>query len=116
MRVLRVKADRGGQRMTCKTVVLGQAYSKTSESTQNMIGISSCASALLRWVGDQYRCYSEFYIQLISAEIPLADSGSLTTGPSADNQAGFEIERLPNPAWRVGRFSVFTKGLSLICF
>ncbi|KAL0072195.1 Proteasome activator BLM10 [Marasmius tenuissimus] len=34
-------------------------------------------------------------------EIPLADSGSLTTGPSADNQAGFEIGRLPKPSWRI---------------
>ncbi|KAJ3811833.1 hypothetical protein F5876DRAFT_38753 [Lentinula aff. lateritia] len=34
-------------------------------------------------------------------EIPLADTGSLTTGPSADNQAGFEIGRLPKPSWRI---------------
>ncbi|CAG8533082.1 15387_t:CDS:10, partial [Acaulospora colombiana] len=32
---------------------------------------------------------------LISMEIPLADAGSLTTGPSVDGQAGFEIGRLP---------------------
>lgn len=38
---------------------------------------------------------------LASMEIPLADSGSLTTGPSADNQAGFEIGRLPKPTWRI---------------
>ncbi|KAK1232605.1 Proteasome activator BLM10 [Marasmius sp. AFHP31] len=38
---------------------------------------------------------------LASMEIPLADSGSLTTGPSADNQAGFEIGRLPKPSWRI---------------
>ncbi|KAF5384678.1 hypothetical protein D9757_006201 [Collybiopsis confluens] len=38
---------------------------------------------------------------LASMEIPLADAGSLTTGPSADSQAGFEIGRLPNPAWRI---------------
>ncbi|KAL0579785.1 Proteasome activator BLM10 [Marasmius crinis-equi] len=38
---------------------------------------------------------------LASMEIPLADSGSLTTGPSADNQAGFEIGRLPKPNWRI---------------
>ncbi|KAI9438389.1 hypothetical protein F5148DRAFT_883735 [Russula earlei] len=38
---------------------------------------------------------------LASMEIPLADSGSLTTGPSADNQAGFEISRLPKPTWRI---------------
>ncbi|KAJ3973169.1 hypothetical protein EV361DRAFT_980091 [Lentinula raphanica] len=38
---------------------------------------------------------------LASMEIPLADSGSLTTGPSADNQAGFEISRLPKTGWRI---------------
>ncbi|KAE9410746.1 ARM repeat-containing protein [Gymnopus androsaceus JB14] len=38
---------------------------------------------------------------LASMEIPLADAGSLTTGPSADNQAGFEIGRLPKPGWRI---------------
>ncbi|ESK98482.1 membrane protein [Moniliophthora roreri MCA 2997] len=38
---------------------------------------------------------------LASMEIPLADAGSLTTGPSADNQAGFEIGRLPKPSWRI---------------
>ncbi|KAJ3917772.1 hypothetical protein F5877DRAFT_79643 [Lentinula edodes] len=38
---------------------------------------------------------------LASMEIPLADTGSLTTGPSADNQAGFEIGRLPKPSWRI---------------
>ncbi|KAI0067819.1 hypothetical protein BV25DRAFT_1794335 [Artomyces pyxidatus] len=38
---------------------------------------------------------------LASMEIPLADSGSLTTGPSADNQASFEIGRLPKPTWRI---------------
>ncbi|KAJ3990413.1 hypothetical protein F5890DRAFT_1398687 [Lentinula detonsa] len=38
---------------------------------------------------------------LASMEIPLADTGSLTTGPSADNQAGFEIGRLPKTGWRI---------------
>ncbi|EGN99641.1 hypothetical protein SERLA73DRAFT_159863 [Serpula lacrymans var. lacrymans S7.3] len=38
---------------------------------------------------------------LASMEIPLADAGSLTTGPSADNSAGFEIGRLPKPSWRI---------------
>ncbi|PSR73164.1 hypothetical protein PHLCEN_2v10976 [Hermanssonia centrifuga] len=38
---------------------------------------------------------------LASMEIPLADSGSLTTGPSADNQAGFELNRLPKATWRI---------------
>ncbi|EJD55475.1 hypothetical protein AURDEDRAFT_109790 [Auricularia subglabra TFB-10046 SS5] len=38
---------------------------------------------------------------LASMEIPLADSGSLTTGPSVDGQAGFEIGRLPKPTWRI---------------
>ncbi|KAJ7597613.1 hypothetical protein C8J56DRAFT_1001469 [Mycena floridula] len=39
---------------------------------------------------------------LASMEIPLADAGSLTTGPSADAQVGFEIQRLPKPNWRIG--------------
>ncbi|KAM6497955.1 hypothetical protein JOM56_005903 [Amanita muscaria] len=34
-------------------------------------------------------------------EIPLADSGSLTTGPTADSEMGFEIKRLPKPSWRI---------------
>ena len=34
-------------------------------------------------------------------EIPLADAGSLSTGPSADNQATFELSRLPKPEWRI---------------
>ncbi|KAG6897919.1 hypothetical protein C0992_009071 [Termitomyces sp. T32_za158] len=38
---------------------------------------------------------------LASMEIPLADAGSLTTGPNADNQASFEIGRLPKPDWRI---------------
>ncbi|KAL0950828.1 hypothetical protein HGRIS_007590 [Hohenbuehelia grisea] len=38
---------------------------------------------------------------LASMEIPLADAGSLTTGPSADNQVGFELGRLPKPNWRI---------------
>ncbi|KAF8058272.1 hypothetical protein FPV67DRAFT_1786012 [Lyophyllum atratum] len=38
---------------------------------------------------------------LASMEIPLADTGSLTTGPNADSQAGFEIGRLPKPTWRI---------------
>ncbi|THV06091.1 hypothetical protein K435DRAFT_44420 [Dendrothele bispora CBS 962.96] len=38
---------------------------------------------------------------LASMQIPLADAGSLTTGPSADSQAGFEIGRLPKPTWRI---------------
>ncbi|TFK30307.1 hypothetical protein FA15DRAFT_662249 [Coprinopsis marcescibilis] len=36
-----------------------------------------------------------------SMEIPLADGGSLTTGPTADSQVGFEIGRLPKPQWRI---------------
>lgn len=35
-------------------------------------------------------------------EIPLADAGSLTTGPSADGQIGFEMQRVPKPSWRIG--------------
>ncbi|KAF8624763.1 hypothetical protein AX15_005657 [Amanita polypyramis BW_CC] len=38
---------------------------------------------------------------LQSMEIPLADGGSLTTGPTADSDTGFEIKRLPNPNWRI---------------
>ncbi|PCH33392.1 ARM repeat-containing protein [Wolfiporia cocos MD-104 SS10] len=38
---------------------------------------------------------------LASMEIPLADAGSLTTGPNADNQASFELNRLPKPSWRI---------------
>ncbi|KAJ8514936.1 hypothetical protein ONZ45_g7571 [Pleurotus djamor] len=38
---------------------------------------------------------------LSSMELPLADGGSLTTGPSADGQVGFEIGRLPKPSWRI---------------
>ncbi|KAF9073805.1 armadillo-type protein [Rhodocollybia butyracea] len=38
---------------------------------------------------------------LASMEIPLADAGSLTTGPSADAQASFEIGRLPKTSWRI---------------
>ncbi|KAI0932581.1 hypothetical protein AcV5_004237 [Taiwanofungus camphoratus] len=38
---------------------------------------------------------------LVSMEIPLADSGSLTTGPSADNQVSFELGRVPKPGWRI---------------
>jgi proteasome activator subunit 4 len=37
----------------------------------------------------------------VSIEIPLADAGSLTTGPTADTELGFEIKRLPNPNWRI---------------
>lgn len=35
-------------------------------------------------------------------EIPLADAGSLTTGPNADTEASFELNRLPKPSWRIG--------------
>ncbi|EMD41658.1 hypothetical protein CERSUDRAFT_110231 [Gelatoporia subvermispora B] len=38
---------------------------------------------------------------MASMEIPLADAGSLTTGPNADNQASFELNRLPKPNWRI---------------
>jgi len=38
---------------------------------------------------------------LASMEIPLADAGSLTTGPNADGQVSFEISRLPKPGWRI---------------
>ncbi|KAA1468544.1 hypothetical protein DENSPDRAFT_833875 [Dentipellis sp. KUC8613] len=51
-----------------------------------------------------YSAYDWHFIMckcLASMEIPLADTGSLTTGPSADNQAGFELGRLPKPTWRI---------------
>ncbi|EFI28576.1 membrane protein [Coprinopsis cinerea okayama7 len=38
---------------------------------------------------------------ILGVEIPLADGGSLTTGPTADSQVGFEIGRLPKPQWRI---------------
>ena len=38
-----------------------------------------------------------------SMEIPLADGGSLTTGPSADREVAGEIGRLPKPEWRIRR-------------
>ncbi|KAI0094570.1 armadillo-type protein [Irpex rosettiformis] len=38
---------------------------------------------------------------LASMEIPLADAGSLTTGPNADSQATFELRRLPKANWRI---------------
>ncbi|KAK0456353.1 hypothetical protein EV421DRAFT_1699087 [Armillaria borealis] len=38
---------------------------------------------------------------LASMEIPLADTGSLSTAPTADNQMGFEISRLPKANWRI---------------
>lgn len=41
---------------------------------------------------------------IYDTEIPLADGGSLTTGPSADNPVGFEISRLPKPQWRIRAF------------
>ncbi|KAF9568562.1 hypothetical protein CPC08DRAFT_679680 [Agrocybe pediades] len=50
---------------------------------------------------------------LASMEIPLADGGSLTTGPSADVQVGFEIGRLPKPQWRIpslARIIVYSMG------
>ncbi|KAF7339921.1 Membrane protein [Mycena venus] len=36
-----------------------------------------------------------------SMEIPLADGGSLTTGPTADRYVAAEINRLPKPNWRI---------------
>ena len=48
-------------------------------------------------------------------EIPLADAGSLTTGPSADNQATFELHRLPKASWRIGSSDTFSQhGISLM--
>jgi proteasome activator subunit 4 len=47
-----------------------------------------------------------------SMEIPLADGGSLTTGPSADRWVAAEIGRLPKPQWRI-RWSSPTLGYSV---
>lgn len=38
-------------------------------------------------------------------EILLKDSGSLTTGPTADSSSSFEIGRLPKAGWRIRKFS-----------
>ncbi|KAI1797633.1 hypothetical protein LXA43DRAFT_1126323 [Ganoderma leucocontextum] len=56
----------------------------------NDVGIFSEAD----WAYIMSKCMS-------SMEIPLADQGSLTTGPNADGQASFEINRLPKPSWRI---------------
>ena len=45
-------------------------------------------------------------------EIPLADAGSLTTGPTADSETGFEVKRLPKPNWRICKF---VRGLQVVC-
>lgn len=63
-------------------------------------GSSLCASASQAWVRMKRRLCRAMLNSLVT-EIPLADSGSLTTGPSVDNQAGFEIGRLPKPTWRI---------------
>ena len=39
----------------------------------------------------------------VIVEITLADTGSVTTGPSVDEQATFEIDRLRKPGWRIGQ-------------
>ncbi len=41
------------------------------------------------------------HLHVYCVEIPLADAGSLTTGPNADGQATFEMNRLPKPNWRI---------------
>ncbi len=43
-----------------------------------------------------------------TTEIPLADTGSLSTAPTADNQMGFEISRLPKANWRIRKSCVDT--------
>lgn len=48
------------------------------------------------------------------AEIPLADAGSLTTGPNADGQASFELNRLPKPSWRIREFLDHCRSARLI--
>lgn len=48
----------------------------------------------------------------VSIDIPLADAGSLTTGPTADTETGFEIKRLPKASWRI---SPLFYGYSSVC-
>jgi proteasome activator subunit 4 len=50
----------------------------------------------------KYKSLNPTQMLIVYAEIPLADSGSLTTGPSADSQATFELRRLPKANWRIG--------------
>ena len=40
----------------------------------------------------------------VCVEIPLADGGSLSTGPNADGQVSYELDRLPKPTWRIGKY------------
>ncbi|KAI9066676.1 hypothetical protein FKP32DRAFT_1589371 [Trametes sanguinea] len=50
---------------------------------------------------------------MASMEIPLADAGSLTTGPNADGQATFEMNRLPKPNWRIASLArIFVYSMS----
>lgn len=56
---------------------------------------------------------SHVLVLIFCLEIPLADTGSLTTGPSVDNQAGFEVGRLRKPTWRICT-SAYLKGIRQI--
>ncbi len=73
-------------------------------------GIFSCASVSRPWVSAERRYVGTRTHRLCNVEIPLADAGSLTTGPSADSQATFELRRLPKANWRIGTLSrgIFT--------
>lgn len=66
-----------------------------SEHDWNLIMCKCLASMGMFW------CTLTNPLNMINAEIPLADSGSLTTGTSADSQVGFEVQRLPKPTWRI---------------
>ncbi len=63
-------------------------------------------------------CVGEYGVQrdrLVTrlVEIPLADAGSLTTGPNADGQASFEINRLPKPSWRIREYTSYLDNIGL---
>lgn len=56
-----------------------------------------CLASMGGW---SYYLVDEYVLTAFDTEIPLADSGSLTTGPSADRYR-FELNRLPKPTWRI---------------
>jgi len=54
---------------------------------------------------DKQYSFLKWRIAEHQSEISLADGGSLTTGPSADSNARFEIGRLPKPQRHIGMLS-----------
>jgi hypothetical protein len=90
----------GTSRIWTRTGRLGAGSTRMSASSLTTNGVCSCARRSLLWV----RCScgrTRSRSHLFSVEIPLKDAGSLTTGPSADKQAGFEVGRFPKPIWRI---------------